>query len=143
MASLPDFPGQAGRRRRLVFGLGTESVKLIDWAGYRRVHADRRNLIVHLIAVPLFAASFLALLVFSMRADYMSAAIALLGALVGMVLQGRSHRLEPEAPLPFSGPRNFLRRWFTEQFVTFPLFLLSGRWWQQYRAASRATDDAA
>ena len=137
---MSDFPGQTCCQRWLVLGLGAETLKTIDWGDYRRVHADWRNLIVHLVAVPLFAASFLALLVFVVKAEYVAAGVALLGALAAMVLQGRGHRLESEAPLPFSGPGKFLRRWFTEQFVTFPLFLLSGRWSQQYRAARRTTD---
>ena len=127
----------------MVLGLGAETLTFIDWADYRRVHADRRNLVVHLIAVPLFAASFVAALIFVARADYASGIVALLLALVAMFLQGRGHKLEAEAPLPFTGAANFLRRWFTEQFVTFPLFLLSGRWWQQFCAAREQPDDAA
>ena len=127
----------------MVFGLGADGLKFIDWADYRRVHADRRNLIIHLIAVPLFVASFVALLVFVTRADYGPGAVALALALVAMGLQGRGHKLESETPLPFTGAGNFLKRWFTEQFVTFPVFLISGRWRQQYRAAGSVSDNAA
>jgi hypothetical protein len=69
--------------------------------------------------------------------------IALSLAFVAMVLQGRGHALERHAPVPFSGPGNFLKRWFMEQFMIFPLFLLTGRWWQQFKGAGGVSDDAA
>ncbi len=108
----------------------------IDWTDYLRVHSDRRNLIIHVIAVPLFVGSFVYIPVFLFRSDYVSVAISMVLALLAMVLQGRGHAKEREAPLPFGGPCNFLRRWFREQFVIFPLFVVSGKWWHQYQAAT-------
>ena len=70
----------------------------------------------------------------AVQGDGFSSGIAGGIALVAMALQGRGHRHEAEPPRPFSGALNFLRRWFTEQFVVFPMFVLSGRWWRQYRA---------
>ena len=107
----------------------------IDWPEYSRVHADRTNLLIHLVAVPLFAGSLVSLILYLVRGDWISAVIVIGLALVAMGLQGRGHRFEAEPPRPFPGPANFIRRWFTEQFFLFPLFVLSGRWWQQYRAA--------
>ena len=115
---------------------------MIDWADYRRVHADRRNLVIHLFAVPLFAASFVMALVFVYDGNYLWAAFAVFTALIAMAMQGSGHKFEYEAPLPFTGPGNFLKRWFTEQFLTFPLFLVSGRWWQQYRYTRPTREDA-
>ena len=105
-----------------------------DWAGYLRVHSDRRNLLIHLFAVPLFIGAFLVLLASMIRGAYASAVIALVVAIAGMALQARGHAFETHAPEPFSDPGNFLKRWFTEQFVTFPLFVLTGRWWGQFKA---------
>lgn len=105
-----------------------------DWAGYLRVHSDRRNLLIHAFAVPLFVGATLALVVSMVRGAYAIAVIALILALAGMALQGRGHAFETQPPEPFSGPGNFLRRWFTEQFVTFPLFVLTGRWWGQFKS---------
>jgi hypothetical protein len=104
-----------------------------DWPDYLRVHADRRNLLIHLVAVPLFVAAFLALLVSVAKGHWPMAFVASAAALLSMALQGRGHRLETKPPRPFTGPANFVRRWFTEQFITFPLFVLSGRWRQQFR----------
>jgi hypothetical protein len=104
-----------------------------DWSDYLRVHADRRNLLIHLFAVPLFIAAFLTLLLSAMAGRWSIAIAAGAAALIAMVMQGRGHRLELKPPRPFTGPGNFLRRWFTEQFVVFPQFVFSGRWLQQYR----------
>ena len=114
-----------------------------DWAGYLRVHSDRRNLVIHAIAVPLFAGSFAVFVTAVLFGAFADAGIALLLALTGMVLQGRGHKFESHPPEPFSGPGNFLKRWFTEQFVTFPLFVVSGRWWRQFKADNGGSGRAA
>ena len=107
----------------------------IDWSEYRRVHASRANLLSHLFAVPLFIASVSSLVKYVFRGDWVSVVIVLAFAVFAMAVQVNGHKKEPEPPRPFSGPANFLRRWFAEQFVIFPLFFLSGRWWRQYQAA--------
>jgi hypothetical protein len=107
----------------------------IDWSEYGRVHSSKANLLIHLIAVPLFIASFLSAIKYVFRGDWFSVAIVVVVAIAAMALQGNGHKKEPESPRPFSGPANFLRRWFSEQFVIFPLFVLSGRWWEQFQSA--------
>ncbi len=115
----------------------------IDWTEYRRVHSDRRNLIIHAFAVPLFVGATVFLIACLIRERYVPAGIAVVLAFVAMVLQGRGHALESHAPVPFSGPGNFLKRWFSEQFMIFPLFLLTGLWWRQFTGAGDESDDAA
>lgn len=107
----------------------------IDWTEYLRVHASRTNLLIHLFAVPLFIASAFSLVKYVVRGDWVSAAVVAACAVLAMALQARAHRAEPNRPRPFSGPLNFLRRWFNEQFVIFPMFLFTGRWWRQWKAA--------
>lgn len=107
----------------------------IDWSEYLRVHADRANLVIHIIAVPMFIGATALLIVNLWRGEYVLAFAALMAALIAMALQGNGHQREQEPSRPFSGSLDFLQRWFTEQFVIFPLFFLSGRWWKQYRAA--------
>jgi hypothetical protein len=109
----------------------------IDWTDYQRVHANRSNLLIHLLAVPLFIGVLVFVILAASRGDFASIVIGALTGVVAMVLQGQGHKLEDEAPRPFTGPLNFLKRWFTEQFVIFPLFLLSGRWWRQFRRSGR------
>jgi hypothetical protein len=111
----------------------------IDWADYHRVHATRANLLLHLVAVPLFAAAFVLSIIHVFRGDYLAAGLSLAVAILAMALQGRGHKLETEVPRPFSSPLDFIRRWFTEQFLVFPLFFMSGRWWRQYRLCGKMT----
>ena len=114
-----------------------------DWTNYLRVHSDRRNLLIHAIAVPLFAAAVIVCLASLARGAYVSAVIAVGLAVVSMALQRKGHGFEAHPPEPFTGPGNFLKRWFTEQFVTFPLFVVTGRWWRQFKADSGGTGSAA
>lgn len=109
----------------------------VDWPEYLRVHANRSNLLIHLVAVPLFVIAAVALVAALLAGNRISAIVAVVSAVFAMFLQGRGHRLEEQSPRPFTGPGNFLRRWFTEQFVIFPAFMLSGRWRDQYRKSEK------
>jgi hypothetical protein len=112
----------------------------IDWSDYFRVHANRRNLLLHLIAVPLFIVSFPCFVIAAVRLDAAMAGIALLTSASALAMQGAGHRLEVCRPLPFAGPGEFLRRWFTEQYVTFPTFVANGSWLRQFRASEVRSD---
>jgi hypothetical protein len=99
-----------------------------QWEGYARYHQDRANLLIHIVAVPLFLAASTGLV-----AAIALASLPLLGAAIGgmvaaVALQGRGHRLEPVPPQPFSGQLDFVLRLFLEQWITFPRFVLSGGW---------------
>jgi phage terminase small subunit len=48
-------------------------------------------------------------------------------------LQGRGHKLEAAQPEPFSDRKDAIGRLLVEQFITFPRFVLSGRWWRNWR----------
>jgi hypothetical protein len=106
-----------------------------DWSQYEQVHADRRNLSIHLLAVPLFMIAFPVTVIFLFMADFAPAIASLLVAIGSMVCQGIGHATETIPAKPFKGLFDFLRRWFTEQYFTFPKFVLTGRWWRQYQAA--------
>jgi len=106
-----------------------------DWSDYEQGHADRRNLCIHLLAVPLFDMAFPALLILLARAEFIPAIVSLLVAIGGMASQGFGHSKESIEPKPFKGPFDFLKRWFSEQYFKFPAFVLTGRWWRQYQAA--------
>jgi hypothetical protein len=41
-------------------------------------------------------------------------------------------------PEPFTGPLNAVARIFLEQWITFPLFVLSGSWWKAVRTPAAA-----
>jgi hypothetical protein len=99
-----------------------------QWDGYPQYHQARLNLLIHIVAVPLFMVGTVALVVAIAKLSLMLLAIAVGCILVSVALQGRGHRLEPVPPQPFSGPLNFASRLFLEQWVTFPRFVLYGDW---------------
>lgn len=107
------------------------------WGDYEQGHADRRNLRIHMFAVPLFGIAFPATLLFLISGDYLLAGVSLFAAIGCVVLQGIGHSKEPIAPNPFGGPLDFLKRWFSEQYFRLPLFVMSGRWRRQYWTARR------
>jgi Protein of unknown function (DUF962) len=108
-----------------------------QWEGYPEYHQSRANLLIHIVAVPLFLAGTLGLAVALARLS-----LSILGAAVGCVvvavaLQGRGHRMEPVPPAPFSGPLNVVSRLFCEQWITFPRFVLSGGWAAAFRGTRK------
>ncbi len=106
-----------------------------DWSDYERVHADRRNLLIHLLAVPLFDFALLVALISIARGEWILAAVSVLAVIASTVLQGLGHAREAHQPKPFTSPLNFLQRWLAEQSFIFPLFVITGRWWRQYMTA--------
>ena len=110
----------------------TEALLPWQWKLYAGNHVARRNLVLHILTVPLFQLGTLLLL-----ASPLLGAWALLG-LVGMVaavaIQGRGHRMETVAPVPFQGPGDVVGRIFLEQWVTFPRFVLTGGFARAWRA---------
>ena len=87
--------------------------------------------------------SVVSLLLYLIRGDYVSAVIVIVLAFGAMAMNGWGDAVQSEPPGPFSSPVDFLRRWFTEQFYIFPVFLLSGRWWQRLTSNNNGPDDAA
>jgi hypothetical protein len=86
---------------------------------YAERHSDRTNLLVHLVAVPLFHGGLVAALF-----GHVVVGLAICG--VSLAIQGRAHRREAMRPR-FSGPFDFVSRILVEQLVTFPCFVLTGR----------------
>jgi hypothetical protein len=99
-----------------------------QWAGYAKYHQSRANLLIHIIAVPLFLIGTIALVVALSQFSLTFLAVGVGCIVVSVALQGRGHRLEVVPPEPFSGPLNFVSRLFFEQWVTFPRFVISGGW---------------
>jgi hypothetical protein len=107
---------------------------------YPRVHAERRNLLIHALAVPAFDVAMVGIaasLVARSPIGALGCAVVAAGAFAA---QGRGHGLEPERPVPFAGPTSALARIFAEQFITFPRFVLSGGWAKAYEAAGGLAD---
>jgi len=107
-----------------------------QWSDYTAKHRDRGNLLLHAVAVPLFLVSTLVLVTAIVTRGGMTAVVALAGMAVSVLLQGRGHRREAERPTPFDGAGDFVTRFFVEQWVTFPRFVLSGGWLRNFRHQS-------
>lgn len=104
-----------------------------QWSLYPDNHRARRNLLLHILTVPLFQAGGLAILI----APFVSYWLVLGGVVamaVAMALQGVGHRGEAVAPVPFAGPFDAISRIFVEQWITFPRYVSSGRFATRWRA---------
>jgi hypothetical protein len=101
-----------------------------QWSDYAAKHRHRTNLLLHIVAVPLFQIGSLILVLALVRVSGAAAALAVACMAAALVAQGRGHRLEPETPAPFDGAADFVSRFVVEQWVTFPRFVLSGGWYR-------------
>ncbi len=111
-----------------------QSLLAWQWEAYPEFHTTRSNLLIHALSAPLFPFGTIALVASPLLGPL--AAIAGAGAmLLPLILQGRGHKGEPRPPIPFSSPFNFLARFFLEQWVNLPRFLLSGGFARAWRAA--------
>lgn len=99
-----------------------------QWAGYARFHRSPANLLIHIVAVPVFMAGSVLLFTGLVQLLPWQAAGGAAALLVSMAAQGRGHRLEAEPAVPFAGPRDAIVRILLEQWVTFPAWVLSGGW---------------
>jgi len=108
-----------------------------QWSDYVAKHRDRGNLIVHVVAVPLFQLATLLLIGGLFGRSVTAVIVTVVAMVVALVLQGRGHRREPETPAPFEGAADFVSRFVVEQWVTFPRFVLSGAWAENLRRARR------
>ena len=107
-----------------------------QWEGYSRYHQSRFNLLLHIVLVPLFLMSNVAVLVAFFQRSWLVGIGALVLMVFSVALQGRGHRKEPVPPEPFTSPSNAVSRIFLEQWVTFPRFVLSGGWLRALRQRS-------
>jgi len=98
-----------------------------QWGLYPGNHTDRANLMIHIVTAPLFIAGTLSV-VMSPLYGVRSAVSGLVAMVIPLALQGRGHKRESVVPIPFLGPLDFVSRFFCEQFITFPRYVLSGGW---------------
>jgi phage terminase small subunit len=101
-----------------------------QWSDYALKHRNRTNLALHIVAVPLFDVATLVLVAAAVGRRPGAAALAVVAMVAAVAMQGRGHRKERSAPMPFAGPVDFVSRFVVEQWVTFPRFVLSGGWFR-------------
>lgn len=113
-----------------------ESLLAHQWHGYGLYHRSRRNLFIHIVAVPLFLLGNVVLAVSLLRGAWIAALIGVVLTAVSLMAQGRGHRSEPNPAEPFTSPLSAVLRLLAEQWISFPRFVLSGGWRNAVREAS-------
>lgn len=108
-----------------------------QWRGYAANHRNPINLILHLIAVPLFILASGVLLSALLQLRPLPLILSVFGLLAALALQAHGHRLEAKTQEPFSDTADAVQRLLLEQFFTFPRFLLNGGWWKSWKTRQR------
>lgn len=103
---------------------------------YATIHRHRGNLLIHLVAVPVFVLANVSLLAGIFRQDVMGIIVSAGFIALSLGAQKLGHGLEGQPPQPFSGPAGFMRRIYREQFYGFRVFLLGGGWLRNWRAGN-------
>jgi uncharacterized membrane protein YGL010W len=109
-----------------------------QWSDYSAKHRSRTNLLLHMVAVPLFQVASVVLVGTAIARSGVGMGLGVLGMVGGLIIQGRGHRGEREAPAAFDGAADFVSRFVVEQWVTFPRFVLSGGWRRNLKASGKA-----
>lgn len=116
-----------------------ETTLQTQWADYARYHQDRVNLLIHIVAVPLFwigALNAISALLFS---GLFAALGGVLLVALSLFAQGLGHDREAVQPEPYQGAWDFVQRIAAEQFVNFPRYVISGQWWQRVNTSSSSS----
>lgn len=103
-----------------------------QWELYPDGHTRRLTLAVHLFTAPLFVFGAL-MLPLALAVGWYVAVTGAAFMLATLLVQGWTHEQEASKPAPFVGPVDFVTRFFAEQFVTFPRFVLSGAFVRAWR----------
>ena len=102
---------------------------------YGRFHKDRTNLLIHVAVVPLFVLGVVLAVWNGLEGRWAEMGASLALPAISLGAQGYGHKREPNPPLPFDGPGDFVTRIFLEQFYRFPRFVLSGEWVRALKSA--------
>ncbi len=105
---------------------------------YPEFHGDRRNLVIHVLTVPLFQWGSL-LLTAPLWGPWWLVFVGLGSMVTAMALQGRGHGLEKNPPVPFAGPLDVLVRIFAEQWLAFPRWFITGGLSEAWRRSGPST----
>ena len=118
--------------------------ELLDWqwSDYPEKHRNRVNLLIHIVAVPLFwlgaiqIVGTLLLLLIGVPGAFSMLVWALIFMGGSLFAQGRGHAMEATAPEKFANRGQAAQRILAEQFVTFPRFVVTGGWLQNLKGAA-------
>ena len=110
--------------------------ELVDWAWRETppVHKNSANLLIHLVAVPLFALGHFLIVAGIFTGPWVSVT-GILNSVASLAAQKFGHSLEQTPVHAFTGAADFFRRLYAEQFCNFWRFLFSGQWYASLRAS--------
>jgi hypothetical protein len=115
--------------------MGVGELLAWQWSDYSQKHQHRTNLLLHIVAIPVFMVGTIALVLGILTLSLGAILTGAVAWLLALVVEGRGHKMEPETPAPFTGAGNFVSRFFLEQWITFPRFVLTGGWWRNLSKA--------
>ncbi|MEQ1876221.1 MAG: terminase [Bdellovibrionia bacterium] len=93
--------------------------------GYSRFHQRKFTLVLHVLTVPLFWLGLAQIGWGAYEGEWRCVGYGAGALLIPLIVQGIAHKKEPEPPEPFLGPLDFVSRFFAEQLITFPRWLLA------------------
>jgi len=105
-----------------------------QWKLYPEAHKRRLTLVVHFLSAPIFICGTL-MIASSVLFGWHYAVAGVLFMIGTVLVQGWTHKQEDAKPVPFLGPADFVARFFAEQWITFPRFVLSGEVVRAWRSA--------
>jgi len=110
--------------------------ELVSWAWRETppVHRSTANLVIHIVAVPMFVLGHV-LLVVGLFVNAWWLAGAAVSIVVSLAAQRFGHSLEHNQVPVFTGAGDFIRRLYAEQFCNFWRFLFSGQWYASFKSS--------
>ena len=110
--------------------------ELVSWAWSETppVHKNTANLLIHIVAVPLFVIGHV-LLVVGLVVNPWWLAGAAVSIVVSLAAQRFGHSLEHNQVPVFTGAGDFIRRLYAEQFCNFWRFVFSGQWYASLKSS--------
>ena len=118
--------------------------ELLSWAWTETppVHRNRTNLLLHVVAVPMFVLAHILMLAAIFITWWLAVAGVALVA-VSLWLQKIGHSLEHKPVIPFESPVDFVRRLYAEQFFNFWRFLFTGKWRSAFSSPGSTPNERA
>lgn len=92
---------------------------------YQNLHQTRVNLVIHIIGSVLFIGGNLSLVYFLVTTDLNSSLISIGLIFFSILLQAIGHQFEPVKFEGFKGPFDFVKTFYLELVIVFPVFLFS------------------
>src|SRR5262249_61497512 len=97
-----------------------------QWSDYSAKHRDPTDLLLHIVAVPLFEIGTIVLLAGAAVGSGRAAVLGLTGMVAAVVVEGRGRRRGRRTPTPFPVASPSLDRFFLRQWLTVPRSLPPG-----------------